>query len=270
MTMSTAEKSGPNSRAPSSLPKARQLEFDAPWNWLAAGWRDIWVMPGLSLGYGVLVFLASWALFVLLQRLDALAMVLVLAGGFLLIGPLLAVGLYRISQRLEAGAVSLGLSDILLPPRAARGQLAFFGVLLLLFFSFWVRFAGLLASIFLGGVTLPPLDKILQTLLFTPEGLGLLMVGTASGAVLAALVFALTAFAVPMLLERETDAFSASRASFTAVLANLKPMLLWAALIVVMIAAGIATAFVGLIFAFPLIGHASWHAYRDAFGAGGK
>jgi uncharacterized membrane protein len=43
-------------------------------------------------------------------------------------------------------------------------------------------------------------------------------------------------------------------------------MALWAGLIAVMMIAGFATLFVGLALAFPLIGHATWHAYQDVYG----
>lgn len=250
---------------PDAVSEPRRVAFDAPWAWLAAGWRDLWRHPTISLGYGLLVALASWTLFLGLLRIEALAMVLALAGGFLLVGPLLAVGLYQISHRLESER-PVRFSDVFVPDKLARGQLAFFGVLLLLFFLAWVRFATLLASLFLGGLTLPPLSQFVQTLLFTPSGLGLMVLGTIIGAVLAVVVFALSAFSIPMLVDRHTDAFTAARASVAAVAANPRAMGLWAALIVVMIAAGVATAFAGLIIAFPLIGHATWHGYRDVFG----
>lgn len=248
-----------------AIPAPRVVRFDAPWDWLGAGWRDLWRAPAISLGYGLAVAAASWLLFLGLLQIEALALVLALAGGFLLLGPMLAVGLYQVSREIEAGR-PVKFADVFLPSEQSRGQLAFFGVLLLLFFSAWVRFASLLASIFLGGMNLPPLKDFVQTLLFTPEGLTLLVVGTALGAALALIVFAFSAFSVPMLIDKRTDAFTAARASVAAVAANPRPMGLWAALIVVMIAAGVATAFAGLVVAFPLIGHATWHAYRDVFG----
>ncbi|HRK19015.1 MAG TPA: DUF2189 domain-containing protein [Hyphomicrobiaceae bacterium] len=267
--MSAPASRGPRGAAVVSdpIPAPRSVRFDAPWDWLAAGWRDIWRAPGVSLVYGVAVAAASWLLFLGLLQIEALALVLALAGGFLLLGPMLAVGLYQISRQLEAG-LTVRFTDVFLPAQHSRGQLAFFGVLLLLFFSAWVRFASLLASIFLGGMSLPPLRDFVQTLLFTTEGLSLMIVGTALGAMLAVVVFAFSAFSVPMLIDKRTDVFTAARASVAAVVANPRPMGLWAALIVVMIGAGVATAFAGLVIAFPLIGHATWHAYRDVFGGG--
>ena len=103
----------------------------------------------------------------------------------------------------------------------------------------------------------------MPTLLFTPHGLGLLVAGTAVGGVLAATVFAISVISVPLLMTRRVDAVTAIAASLAAVVLNPKPMALWAGLIAGFMALGIATLYVGLIVVFPLIGHATWHAYRD-------
>ena len=46
-------------------------------------------------------------------------------------------------------------------------------------------------------------------------------------------------------------------------------MLLWAALIAAVIGLGLATLYLGLVVAVPLIGYATWHAYRDLVGTAG-
>ena len=136
------------------------------------------------------------------------------------------------------------------------------GVLLMIVYFAWVELALVLLVLFLGGGGLPPPDAFVSTLLFTPRGLGLLITGTIVGGLLAAAVYAVTAVSVPLLMSRDVDVATAVAASVRAVLANPKPMLLWAALIVAMIGAGIATLFLGFIVAFPLIGHSTWHAFR--------
>jgi uncharacterized membrane protein len=252
--------------APVELPRPRVVPLEAPWNWLAAGWRDMWRQPALSLGYGAMFALGALCLALVFASLQAHALFLTLAGGFLLVGPLVAVGLYEYSRRLAAGQ-SVTLTDMLRAGRSAPGQLSFFGILLLLLALIWVRLAFLLLMLFLGTLAVPPPEEFMRLLLFTPQGLGLLIVGTIVGGALAALVFAMSAVAVPLLLDRRTDAVTAARASVAAVAANPLSMALWAALIVVIMAAGFATLLVGLVLAFPLVGHASWHAYRDIYGA---
>ncbi len=85
----------------------------------------------------------------------------------------------------------------------------------------------------------------------------------------ATLVFAVSVVSVPMMLDRGNDAVSAAILSVQVLARNPATMALWAALIVALTAIGFATAFAGLVLTMPVIGHASWHAYRDcvAWGA---
>lgn len=239
-----------------------RVAFDAPWNWLAAGWRDMWRVPRISLTYGALFAALSVALTLGLLMTGLPSLVMAMAGGFLLIGPAAAVGLYETSRRLENGEQPR-LGEILKAGLRAPGQLGFFGAILAFLYIVWLQLAFLLFMLFLGSRGLPPPSEFVPTLLFTPHGLGLLVAGTIVGSVLAAAAFAISVISVPLLLARRTDAITAISASLTAVVANPKPMALWAALIAGFMALGIATLYVGLIVAFPLIGHATWHAYRD-------
>lgn len=248
-----------------AVPKARCVAFDAPWNWLAAGWRDMWAMPHVSLAYGVIAAAGAGGLIAGLLSLEATSLFLALAGGFLLIGPMLAVGLYEASRRFGSGE-NVRIGDVVWAWFNARGQLGFLGAILLFVFMVWVQLALLLLMLFLGSSGLPPPSEFMRTLLFTQQGLGLLVVGTIVGGLLATLVFAIAALAVPMLMVREVDAITAARASLTAVALNPKPMALWAGLIVVLMGAGFVTLLAGLVVTFPLIGHATWHAYADIFG----
>jgi uncharacterized membrane protein len=238
------------------------VAFDAPWAWLASGWRDLWAAPRVSLAYGAVFAALSVGLTFGLTVGGLGSLVLALAGGFLLVGPIAAVGLYEISRRLEAGE-SVRLRDILRAGTQAPGQLGFFGAILAFVYFVWVQVAFLLFMLFLGSNPLPPASEFVPTLLFTPRGLGLLVVGTVVGGMFAILVFAISAISVPLLMTRRMDAVTAIAASLAAVVLNPKPMALWAALIAGFMALGIATLFLGLVFAFPLIGHATWHAFRD-------
>jgi uncharacterized membrane protein len=239
-----------------------QVAFDAPWNWLARGWRDLWAAPRVSLAYGVVFTTLSIGLTLGLMASGVESLVLALGGGFLLIGPVAAVGLYETSRRLESGQ-SVGLRDALRAGVQAPGQLGFFGAILAFVYFVWVQVAFLLLMLFLGSKPLPPASEFLPTLLFTAHGLGLLVTGTIVGGVLAFFVFAISAISVPLLMTRRMDAVTAIAASLAAVISNPKPMALWAVLIAGFMALGIATLFVGLVVAFPLIGHATWHAFRD-------
>lgn len=239
----------------------RRIPFDAPWYWLAAGWRDLWTAPLISIGYGFLFALIALGLTAGLTVVGWQALILPLAGGFLLLGPLAAVGLYEVSRRLERGE-SVRVQDIVAALRNAPGQVRFFGAVLAFVFFVWGNLAFTLLMGFLGPSVLLPLSEFVRILLFTPQGLGLLVAGTAVGGILAVIVYAISAISVPLLMTREVDVVTAMLASLEAVLENPRPMVLWGALIAGFILLGVATGFVGFVVAFPLIGHATWHAFR--------
>jgi|SRR5581483_459560 len=251
-------------RAPSAISgvTVEHVPFDAPWSWLAAGWRDMWAVPYISLAYGVVFALLSVGLTLGLFVTGMQSLVMALAGGFLLIGPIAAVGLYETSRQLEAGR-SVVRGDVVKAGLRAPGQLGFFGAILAFLFVVWLQLAFLLFMLFLGSSGLPPPSEFVPTLLFTARGLGLLVAGTAAGSMLALVAFSISVISVPLLMSRRADAVTAIAASLAAVVLNPKPMALWAGLIAGFMALGIATLYVGLIVVFPLIGHATWHAYRD-------
>jgi len=238
----------------------RHILADAPWMWLAAGWRDMWRVPRISLAYGALFTILSAGLTAGLSYIHLLYLLPILAAGFMLLGPMLAVGLYEASRRLESGE-RVRFFDILFVSTRAPTQLAFVGALLALFFLAWVRVATLLFALFFG-TSEPVLAEFVSTLLFTPKGLAFLAVGTVVGAVLAFTVFAVSVISVPMLMVRDTDAITAMAKSVEAVRTNFWPMMVWAWLIALLTACGVATLYLGLVLTFPLVGHATWHAYR--------
>jgi uncharacterized membrane protein len=240
----------------------RQVPFDAPYNWLAAGWGDIWRVPRVSLAYGVFFALVGLLLVVGLTQVGLLSLILVFAAGFILIGPMLATGLYETSRRLEQGE-PVSLASTLRAGFYGRGQLAHMGLLLMLVYLAWVEIALLLFMLFLGPQPMPPLDAFVSNLLLTPRGLGLLIVGTGVGMALAAMVFAISAVAVPLLMTEQVDVVTAATMSVEVCRKNPKAMALWAALIAGMMLLGFVTLFLGLVITFPLIGHATWHAFRD-------
>lgn len=239
----------------------RRVPIDAPYAWLAAGWRDMRANLPLSLAYGAVFTLGAAILVAGLFSLDTLSLILPLAGGFLLIAPLAAAGLYHMSWRLERGEIA-GAGEVLAAGLNARGQLAFMGAVLMVIFMAWMDLAFLLFMLFWGTNPIPPLPEFVPALLYTPHGFMLLIAGTAAGAVLAAVTFAVSAISVPMLMNRRVDTATAIATSLRATALNWRAMTLWAALIVFMTALGFVTLFAGLIVVFPLAGHATWHAYR--------
>jgi uncharacterized membrane protein len=246
----------------------RRVETEAPWTWLSEGWRDLWRAPQVSLLYGAGFSMASMGLTAALYYLDWLYMLLPLTAGFMLLGPILAVGLYETSRRLDAG-LPISIFHALFVTTRSPSQLALVGMVLMIFLLAWNRIATLLFALFLGSDLLGPgplqIEMMVETLFFTWSGLLFLVVGSAIGAAMAAVVFAISAFSVPMLLVRDMDAISAILLSLRAVAANFRAMFLWAWLIALLTAVGIATLYIGLALMFPLVGHATWRAYRSIF-----
>jgi uncharacterized membrane protein len=247
--------------SPRTLAHVEEVASGQPWRWLAAGWRDLRRAPGPSLGYGLLFVVASYliTLAVILNQLFYL--LLPLATGFFLIAPALGIGLYEVSRALEQGETPTfrgALRAIL-----ANGfNVTTMGAFLAVIFLAWILVANLIFAGLSSGIT-PTLPHAVQYLL-SAQNLPMLIVGSVVGAVFALIVFALSAVSVPMLLDRPDVALpSAMQVSAAACLYNWRPMLLWAALIGISIFAGFLTLYVGLALAFPLIGHATWHAYRD-------
>lgn len=252
----------PESHPGSSFPTVRHLELERPWSWLSNGWQDLCRAPGVSLVYGVIFSFVSFAITVGVLLADLAYLLLPLMASFMLVGPMLAVGLYETSRRIETGEpVSLG-SAIFVATRSPM-RLAFLGVSLMIVLLLWMRVATLLFALFLGTTEVPPFSELMPTLLFTLEGLMLMIVGGAFGAVLAGVVFSISVISVPLLMERDIDFMTAVITSFKAVRQNPVPMLLWAWLVALLTICGLATLYIGLIVTFPLVGHATWHAYRD-------
>ena len=240
----------------------REVPFDAPWSWLAAGWHDMWRVPRVSLAYGAIFAVAGLLLAFGLTQAGLQSLILVLAAGFILVGPMIAVGLYEASRRLEKNE-PVNLANTLRAGFSGRGQLAYMGLLLVLIYLAWVEIALLLFMLFLGPAAAPPLEAFVPILLLTRPGMGLLIVGTAVGTALAATIFAVSAVAVPLLMVERVDVVTAALTSVRACRQNPKAMALWAALIAGAMLFSFATLFFGLVIAFPLIGHATWHAFRD-------
>jgi uncharacterized membrane protein len=237
------------------LAPCRTLPLSAPLRWLQLGWLDLSRAPGLSLTYGLALMAVSLVVTGLAWQFGTLAMYLGLATGFVFVGPLLAVGLYSISRQLEAGLSPVMGYCLQQGWRNLQGLLGL-GMVLLIVLVLWARVAAIL-SVFI------PLeaDRTWQDLL------PFFGIGSAVGALFTVLVFSVSAFSFPMLLDRKVDPVTAVMSSFHAVMRNKGAMLVWAGLIGLAVLSGFATAFLSYIVFLPVIGHATWHAYRETIDA---
>ncbi len=241
-----------------------KVTMDQPWVWLKAGWKDLTRCPGTSIGYGIIWVVLSLILVIGLWMADQGSWLLPLFAGFMLMGPLVAVGTYDMSRELDQGGTP-SLGQALFVWRRNATQIALMGVLLMIFLLAWIRFATLLFALFFG-VSIPAVETSLvyTELLQSGTGVGLIIVGSAIGAVLAFTAFALSVVSVPRLLDKpETSVLEAAITSLAVVKHNFKPMLLWGVILSAVTFAGLAIGLIGLAVALPVLGHASWRAYKD-------
>ncbi|RFB01443.1 DUF2189 domain-containing protein [Parvularcula marina] len=247
-----------------SIPMAKKLSATAPWRWLEKGWADYQKRPLLAAGYGVLFVALGYAIVLGLSLMGMTAAVPVAVGAFALVGPLMAAGLYAYAREIEAGRLP-GWRDVLFVKAAAPIGVAYLGVMLLFGLFIWTLCALGLLVMFAGGQYIAP-GEFTSFALGTLPGLSLLTIGTIVGGIIAFSIFAITAFSIPMLMDKDVDFATAIGASVNAVIAQPKPMLLWAWIIAASVAISAATFLLGFILLFPLIGLATWHGYREAFG----
>ena len=184
-----------------------------------------------------------------------------LIAGFFLIAPAIGIGLYQMSAHLERGE-PLQTCNALEAFKSNQSQISIVTAGFFIIMQLWMASNFVLFALLYAGVS-PPLENFFSNVFLSEQGRVFAMASVLVGFALAWCAFAISAVAVPMLIDRKVDGFTAVRFSIKSVLQNMPAMTLWAALIVLIVGAGLMLFYVGLIIALPLIGHASWHAYRD-------
>lgn len=252
----------------SSLPYAdrvRSVDSDQPFLWLAAGWRDFMTAPTASMGYGLLFVIIGFALTYGLWRTDKVYMLLPLAAGFMLLVPLLSVGFHAISRDIEQNRQPSFFGALFAWQQNAKSMvnaaLAFMFMFLL-----WMRLSEIVFAL-----TFPPtaaldVKGLFDATFFTVGGWEFLALFGVLGACMAALTFMGGAFALPMMLDKDVSMAEAIATSFTAAVMNMRTMAVWAGLVVILLVGGMAFFYIGLMITLPLVGLASWHAYRAVIG----
>lgn len=247
---------------PTEVRWRRNLTPASAVQWLVLGWRDFCTVPGPSIAYGFLVFALSAVIVGGLFKFGMDYILFPALAGFMVVGPILAVGPYSKSRLLAAGE-QVSLARMIFVRPASGAQIMFTGVLLCLLMLVWMRAAVIIYALFFGLVPFPGLDHVASMLFGTSTGWAMLLVGTVVGALFASFSFAISAFSIPMQLDQRTDALTAMGSSLALVWHNLSAMLTWAAIMLVLVLLSIATGLLGLIVVFPVLGHGTWHAYRS-------
>ena len=226
---------------------------------LAAGWADFRAYPAFGLFFAAIYVAAGMFLYFALFSRGEVGWLVLAAAGFPLIAPFVAVGLYEVSRRREAGLpMSWGA---ILGALRGRGddQILSIGVIVFVAFGFWLMVAHGIFAIFLAesGLGSESLE-IFQT----RAGIMMLIVGSAVGALMALAFYAITVVSLPMLVDRDVDFITAIIVSLAVVRSNTFVMLSWAVLIAIVLFIGMLPLFLGLLVVLPVLGHATWHLFR--------
>ena len=242
-----------------ALPEVAHVETSRPFVWLERGWEDLRAHPGPSLAHGLTLVVLGNVILVLFST--HVALVAAAVSGFLLVGPLFAAAFYELSRLRGAGEpVSF---DASLEGAVKNGRhLVSLGLVLAALGVAWVWLSGILFERAFGGHLPSVADSAYQILSDGNYG-RFLVTYVSTGAVFAVVAFLLSAVAAPMIFDGRADTRTAIAMSIKTVLANPGAMALWAAIIAGLTAIGFATFMLGLIVILPLLGHATWHAYRD-------
>jgi uncharacterized membrane protein len=241
------------------------VSLRSPLRWLALGWADLRRNPLPGLAHGLL--LAAIGGLLLWAARDRFWLLAGAFSGFLIVAPILATGLYAVSRAGQNGQ-RVGLAEVLALWRSGDGRLVCFGLLLGLAGTGWVLTSAGLITLWSPVSIQNPLD-FLRYVVLAPR-LGLFEAWLLLGALLAAPVFASTVVALPLLVDTRMSVGAAVAQSWRAVASHPGPTALWAVLIVALVGLGMLTALLGLVITLPLIGHASWHAYRDLDASTGR
>lgn len=234
-----------------------QVDALAPITWIRRGIEDLSRMPRLSLLYGSLF--AALCASVFLLSLIIPWYTLGYLTGLVIVGPFLASGLYTASRDIERGATP-GVTATIRLIRDRKTYLAMFSLMLALVMAAWVRFSALLLAVTFNSVSVSA--NAFLNVFASPEGWYAIAYFLGVGLILAIVVFTISAVAIPLIFDKDVDFITAMQASFRAVTQNRRAMTVWAGAIVLLTAIGVATAFVGLAFVFPVLGYATWHSYR--------
>ncbi len=239
------------------FPAVREVGLFAPFEWLAKGASDLASHPGASVFYGACFALMGLTLSTVFSHAYQLTSALVC--GFLLLGPFLALGLYDLSRQREQGLEPM-LAHSLTAGQHNAGGIGVYAVVLIVIFLVWARASLVIFALFYTS-EMPSIAGFIEQVV-TMQNAEFLLVYALVGLVFATLVFGASVVAIPLMLDRRQDPVTSMLASLIALAHNPGPMLVWVVLIVLLTVAGFTTFFLGLIILMPLIGHATWHAYR--------
>ncbi|MEW6679274.1 MAG: DUF2189 domain-containing protein [Pseudomonadota bacterium] len=246
--------------SPNPIPHIRTVGVSRPFAWVRMGLYDFTRTWYTSLGFGLLFALLGWGLVNWGWPQSHLA--LTLTTGFMLVSPFLAVVFYFLSRSLGQQANASEDERFFHLLRRNGASIGLYAVFLMFAMSVWERVSAILVALFLRGDFIGG-DYFSLASLFSADQWVFVTAYTVAGAALATLVFALSVVSLPMMLDRRVDMVTAMITSMQVVRRNPGVMVVWAGLIAGLMVLGFLTWMVGLVILFPILGHATWHVYRE-------
>ncbi len=256
------ESTMPAEELPPPMPTINQLGADAPLEWLKRGWADLLATRFRGCFYGLVFILMGYAIVWVYATKWQLTMGLI--GGFFLMGPFLCTGIYDLSRQREQNGKASLLQSLTCWSRNLS-SLAFFAIILTFAMIVWARVSLILFA--LSSSTSFPTVKGVLSQIFSLNNPQFLLLWGGVGFIFASFVFAVGVVAAPMMLDRKSDTLMAVFSSVRSVITNPKAMYVWALMVVVIIGLSLVAGFLPLVITAPLVGHATWHAYRDLVAA---
>ena len=250
-------------QGPASAPVIRTIGLSDLHQALRLGWEDFKAVPS----HAIILCLIYPVLGIVLARTvhgySVLPLLFPLAAGFALLGPFAAIGLYEMSRRREDGGEASAWDAMQVFRSPSFGAMLGVGTLLFALFVTWIATAQAIYTAVFGYQTAANIPDFAERVLTTPQGWWLIVVGCSVGFLFALVALCISVVAFPMMLDRQATAGEAMVTSMRAVAQNPVPMAAWGLIVAVLLVLGTIPFFLGLAVVIPLLGHATWHLYRE-------
>lgn len=248
--------------APAALPTIRKITYSDLIDSLRMGWEDFKTVPTHAIMLALIYPVLGLVLARLVLGYAVLPLLFPLAAGFALLGPFAAIGLYELSRRRGAGEqpTAAHALDILKSP--SLGAMLALGGLLMVLFAVWIAAAQAIYILTFGYAPAASMSDFAHTVLGTPQGWALILVGCGVGFLFALVALCISVVSFPMMLDRHASAPEAMMISLQAVAKNPLTMAMWGLIVAALLVIGSLPFFLGLAVVVPVLGHATWHLYR--------
>ena len=230
---------------------------------LRRGWEDFKAVPSHAIILCIIYPVLGLVLARTVLGYSVLPLLFPLAAGFALLGPFAALGLYELSRRRERGEQATAWDALEVLSAPSFGAMLGLGVLLLALFVTWVATAQAIYIAAFGYEGATGISDFTTRVLTTPQGWWLIVVGCGVGFLFALVALCISVVSFPLMLDRHAGAGDAMVTSLRAVARNPLPMAAWGLIVAVLLVAGSLPFFLGLAVVIPLLGHATWHLYRE-------